>query len=44
MFLLNKMEHALVTVFGDSADRDIAKLITRYIPDKELKILALRAF
>jgi len=39
MFLLNKMEHALVTVFGDSPEQVIAKLITLYIPDKELKIL-----
>jgi hypothetical protein len=39
VFLLNKTEHALITVYGDSPDQAIAGLITGYIPDKDLRIL-----
>lgn len=39
MFLLDKIEHALVTVYGDNPARDIAAMIARHIPDKDLRIL-----
>jgi hypothetical protein len=39
MFLLNKTEHALITVYGDGPDQAMASMITGYIPDKDLRIL-----
>lgn len=42
MFLLNKTEHALITVYGEHLSGDLAKMITACIPDRDLKILTPR--
>src|ERR1700754_1228905 len=40
MFLLNKTEHALVTIYGDEAAQALSSLINASIPDRDLRILS----
>jgi hypothetical protein len=39
MFLLNKTEHALVTVYGDGPEKALSSMISGYIPDRDLRVL-----
>jgi hypothetical protein len=39
MFLLNKTDHALVTVYGDGMADSLSALINGYIADRDLRIL-----
>jgi hypothetical protein len=39
MFLLNKIDHALITVYGDSPDQQIAGLVSACIPTRDMRVL-----
>jgi hypothetical protein len=39
MTIAAKSDHALITVYGDTPQRDIAKSLSLYLPDKDIRIL-----
>lgn len=40
MFLENRPEHALITIYGDTSSQDISRAVTLYLPERDIRILS----